>query len=152
MIRELVQAARRGLTRNVAFTTAHSPDHRLRGRTYIVPFDAVWQASLGLVDGGIRRWELQESDDHEGIIRGTAHGLVDRFTSAVTIRITLDIDAQTRVDGLSAFRVGRADLGMNARRLNRFFRQLDRELAAARGVDPGALCVEPADPESAPAS
>ena len=135
MIRKLVDAVVRGLTRNVAFTAATAKDPRLRGRTYAIPFDDVWRASLALVDGGLRRWELLEADDQEGTIRGTARGLVgDRFTSSVTVRVTLDADAQTRVDALSASRSGRGDLGSNARKLRKFFRALDRALEDARGV------------------
>jgi len=122
-----------GLTRNVAFTTPEAEEAGLRGRTYAVPFEDVWQASLHLVGGGLKRWELVEADDDEGIIRGLAHGRFERHTSAITVRITLDPNAQTRVDAMSASRVGRADLGRNARRLELFFRSLDRALRPSRG-------------------
>lgn len=146
MIRELYRAAVRGLTRNVAFTTPNAEDPRLRGRTYAIPFEDVWQVSRGLVDGGLKGWELQEADDQAGIIRGAAHGFFDRLTSAVTVRILLDADAQTRVDALSASRTGRADLGVNARRLRRFFRALDQGLEEARGLRIDALRLETRDP------
>lgn len=133
MIRKLLQKAWLGLTRNVAFTSASSEDPRLRGRTYAIPFEDVWQTSLELVGGGIRGWELLEADDREGLIRGVARGRARRFTSAITVRVTLDINAQTRVDALAASRVGRSDMGGNARRLDRFFRRLDRALSDARG-------------------
>lgn len=133
MIGEAAQGVFRGLTRNVAFTAPDADDPRLRGRTYAIPFDDVWRASVRLVDGGLRRWELLEADDQEGIIRGVAHGFVlARFTSALTVRISLDPDAQTRVDALSASRSGRYDLGSNARKLRKFFRALDRVLEQAR--------------------
>lgn len=133
MIRELTAAVARALSRNVAFTSPGAEDPRLVGRTYAIPFEAVWQASRKLVSGGLRGWELLESDDQEGIIRGVAHGLLERFTSSITVRVTLDPDAQTRVDALSASRTGQADLGTNARRLGRFFRKLDAELEDAGG-------------------
>lgn len=132
MIRELTHKAWLGLTRNVAFTAPAAEDERLRGRTYAIPFEDVWQASLELVSGGLKRWELLEYDDREGIIRGLVHGRMRRFTSAVTIRISLDPDAQTRVDALSASRVGRADFGTNARRLARYFQALDGAMTEAR--------------------
>ena len=125
MTRELLRKAWLGLTRNVAFTAPAAEDERLRGRTYAIPFEDVWQASLHLVDGGLKAWSLLEYDDREGIIRGIARGRLGRFTSSVTIRISLDVDAQTRVDGLSASRSGRMDLGANTRRLHRFFGALD---------------------------
>lgn len=135
MIGETAQGVIRGLTRNVAFTAPDAEDPRLRGRTYAIPFEDVWQASLRLVDGGLRRWELLEADDQEGIIRGVAHGILfARFTSDVTVRISLDSDAQTRVDALSASRSGRYDLGSNARKLRKLFRALDRALEETRSV------------------
>lgn len=128
----LVDALVRGLTRNAAFTSPGSQDPRLEGRTYAIPFEEVWQVSMDLVGGGIKGWKVLEADDQEGIIRGVARGYIERFTSAITIRITLDMDAQTRVDALSASRVGRADLGVNARRLQRYFSLLDRRLEEGR--------------------
>jgi hypothetical protein len=130
---EFLRSLREALTRNMAFTTPGAADERLQGRTYAVPFDEVWTASLRLVDGGLSGWKLVEADDEEGIIRGLIHGPLRGSESALTLRIGLDADAQTRVDGLSASTVGRADLGANARRLGRFFKALDRALAGARG-------------------
>lgn len=144
MIRDLYRSMRAALTRNVAFTAPSSDDARLEGRTYAVPFETVWQASLSLVDGGLRGWSLTEADDAEGIIRGQARGGLRRTESAITLRITLDEDAQTRIDGLSASRVGRADLGANARRLGRFFRRLDRAIVSMHGRPIGAIRIEPA--------
>ncbi len=130
----LVDALVRGLTRNAAFTSPGAQDPRLKGRTYAIPFEEVWQDSLDLVGGGMKGWKVLEADDQEGIIRGVARGHLERLTSAITIRITLDVNAQTRVDGLSASRVGRADLGVNARRLHRYFTALDRRLEESRGA------------------
>lgn len=144
MIRKLVDAVVRGLTRNVAFSAPSAEDPRLRGRTYAIPFEDVWQASLALVDGGLKRWALLEADDREGIIRGVARGRIDRFTSAVTVRITLDFNAQTRVDALSASRTGRYDLGNNARKLRKFFRALDTALEDAKGQKIEAMRVDEA--------
>lgn len=134
MIRDLVDAVVRGLTRNVAFTSPSATDPRLTGRTYAIPFDEVWQASVDLVDGDLKRWEVTEMDDQEGMIRGIAHGRTKRFTSTITVRITLDRDAQTRVDAMAASRVGRADLGVNARRIHRYFTALDARIEEARGA------------------
>lgn len=144
MIGTLLESAMRGLTRNVAFTTPQSEDPRLTGRTYAIPFEDVWRLSLALIGGEFEGWKVLEADDGEGIIRGVAGGRIDRFTSAVTIRVTLDSNAQTRVDALSASRVGRADFGINARRLDRFFRELDRRLAEGRAASIDTLLVEPA--------
>lgn len=140
-----LEAALRGLTRNVAFTSPDSDDPRLTGRTYAIPFEDVWQASTDLIGGGLRGWELLEEDDQEGILRGLARGRIERMTSAITVRITLDMDAQTRVDALSASRVGRADFGINARRLNRYFTALDEQLGRTRATPIEELRLDTAD-------
>jgi hypothetical protein len=131
VIRRLWRSARRGLTRNTAVTQPGEEDPRLRGRTYAIPFEEVWQAALRLADGGMQGWSLLEQDDQEGAIRGTARGLFRRFDSEISIRIVLDEDAQTRVDAASTTEPGRGDLGVNARRVGRFFRALDRALERA---------------------
>lgn len=145
----LFDAVVRGLTRNVAFTSPGAEDPRLRGRTYAIPFEDVWQSTRTLVGGKLGRWEVLEADDEEGLIRGVAHGRIERFTSTITIRITLDMNAQTRVDAMSASRVGRGDLGVNARRLKRYFTALDRMLAERRGSAIEALTLEPGATSSA---
>ena len=118
----------RALSRNTAQTAEGDPDPRLRGRTYAIPFEQVWQASLALAGGGLRRWRVIDSDDNEGVIRAESTSLVWRFVDDITITIRLDHDAQTRVDVQSRSRKGTADLGANARRIAKFFRALDKRL------------------------
>lgn len=149
MTGRLFESARLGMTRNVAFTAPDSPDDGLRGRTYIIPFDVVWQAALSLVSGGLNGWSLVGADDAEGIIRGRVRSRFQRFESAVTFRISLDRDAQTRVDGMSASHLGRADFGVNARRLRRFFGALDGAMEIAAGRRIGRLRIRPAPPPPA---
>ena len=118
-----------GMRRNQVVTAQDHWDPRLRGRTYSIPFEKVWQASLALADGGLRRWKVIESDDVEGVIKAESKTFWLRFTDDVTIRIYLDEDAQTRVDVESKSRKGSGDFGTNARRAARFFKALDRKLA-----------------------
>jgi len=129
----LLESARLAMTRNVAYTAPDSPDDELRGRTYVIPFETVWRASLSLVSGGLSGWSLLGADDGEGIIRGRVRSRFQRFESAITLRISLDRDAQTRVDGMSASHLGRVDFGVNARRLRRFFRALDGAMEVTTG-------------------
>jgi hypothetical protein len=120
-----------GITRNRAATGYDHWDPRLRGRTYHIPFEQVWQAALALASGGkggLRRWQLVQADDYEGIIDAAAKTFWLRFVDDVRINVYLDDDAQTRVDVVSKSRKGRADLGANARRIARFLRALDRKL------------------------
>lgn len=138
MIRRLFRSLRTGLTRNMALTASDAEDPRLRGRTYAIPFDAVWQASLALVDGGLSGWQVNESDDGDGVIRGMVRGRLRRFDSRFTVRVSLDHDAQTRVDGICASLVAKVDLGVNARRLGRFFHALDRALDVGSGQPAGS--------------
>ena len=115
-------------------TAETSPDHaqpRLRGRTYAVPFEEVWQATLSLLQRR-RRWQVTHVDDQEGVLRVEIPTLLGRSVRDFEIRITLDQDAQTRVDLSSASRKGLTDLGSNARRIARFLRKLDRVLLRNR--------------------
>lgn len=120
----------RGLTRNSAETDPHSLDGRLVGRTYAIPFDAVWHAALTLADGGIRGWNLASSNDQTGSIRAESTTLVLRFVDDVRVHIGLDENGQTRVDVRSASRRGSGDLGRNRRTVGKFLRRLDRRLDA----------------------
>ncbi len=122
----------RALTENEATTDSEAADPRLRGRTYGVPFQEVWTLAKRLADAGLRGWSLVEADDQEGRIVAEARTRRLEFVDDVEIRVTLDDDAQTRVEMTSRSRVGRADLGANARRIHRFFRRLDHEMGASR--------------------
>jgi hypothetical protein len=124
----LVRRFGRALARNYVTTAQDHWDPRLRGRTYAIPFEQVWQAALALANGGLRRWHVVSSDDYEGVIHAESKTLLLRFTDDVTIRVYLDEDAQTRVDVESRSRKGSADFGSNARRVGRFLRALDRKL------------------------
>ena len=122
------------ISRNRAATGHDHWDPRLRGRTYHVPFEQVWQAALALASGGkggLRRWKLVQADDYEGIIDAEVRTFWLRFVDDVRINVYLDDDAQTRVDVVSKSRKGKADFGANARRVARFLRSLDRKIFPA---------------------
>lgn len=120
----------RGLTKNFAETAPTHADERLRGRTYAIPFEDVWNAAHALAAGALPRWRIADANDEAGIIRAEALTLLRRKVDDVVIRISLDADGQTRVDGSAKAREGRGDWGRNARRLNRFFRTLDTAVVA----------------------
>jgi hypothetical protein len=119
-----VSAPRRGS----AATAARSADPELRGRTYGIPFEDVWQACLHLAERRLRGWSVREADDQVGIIRAETRSLFGSEHD-VTISVTLDPNAQTRVDATAAARKPDWDLGAARRRLIRFYRALDRTLA-----------------------
>lgn len=121
------------LTRNVAETRLDADDPRLRGRAYPVPFARVWDAAVETALA-TPRWVMTGSDAGAGTIQAEARTLLWRFTDDVAIRISLDDKGLTRVDVRSSSRVGRADLGANARRVARFLHALDRRLASPAGT------------------
>ena len=119
-----------GLTQNRAETDPRADDWRLRGRTYAIPFDRVWNAALGLCGGELPRWSIVTADDREGIIRARAHTRVFRRPHDVRVTIGLDENGQTRVDVASILIDRKRDLGANARRIHRFVAELDVKLGA----------------------
>lgn len=121
--------------RRRGFVETHpgASDRRLRGRTYPVPFEDVWQAALALTGGGLFRWTRVQADDHEGVILACTKSLAGAVHD-VMVRISLDEDGQTRVDASAQARKPLSDFGRSKRRLRRFFRALDRAVAKARAA------------------
>jgi Protein of unknown function (DUF1499) len=117
----------RAVTTNRAWTDPESPDRRLRGREYAVPFTTVWEAALETARAR-RGWSVVETDARRGEILAEARTALWRFVDDVAIRISLDELGMTRVDVASQSRVGTADLGANARRIARFLHALDRRM------------------------
>lgn len=115
------------LTQNTAQTSETAEDPRLRGRTYVIPFAKVWDEIIDMIESR-SRWTLVSADEGTGLIHAEAKTLVFRFVDDVRLKLKLDQNALTRVDMRSASRVGKGDLGTNARRIHRFYRQLDRRL------------------------
>ena len=125
------------LATNRAETDPSSEDPRLLGRTYAIPFDAVWRGCLKLVEEN-GRWTVLQADDLLGFIRVRCTTMVFRFEDDVEIRIRLDQHGLTRVDVRSHSRKTRATLGAHARRVGGFFEKLDRAIGAGPGkiLDP----------------
>lgn len=117
----------KALTENTAQTSEQAEDPRLRGRTYLIPFAKVWDQIIATIESR-SRWTLVSADEGTGLIHAEARTLVFRLVDDVRFKVRLDQNALTRVDMWSASRVGKGDLGVNARRIRRFYRRLDREL------------------------
>ena len=122
------------LTRSRAWTDPESPDRRLRGRSYHVPFARVWSAALDTARAQ-KRWTVTTAEARQGVIEAEARTAVWKFVDDVQVRVWLDGDGSTRVDLTSASRGWPADLGTNARRIARFLHALDRRLRSAAGRD-----------------
>lgn len=116
------------LTRNRARTTADAPDPRLRTRVYPVPREAAW-AALVETARAQAGWTVVGEDADGGELRAEARTRLWRFVDDVRVRVAAEGPARTRVDAESGSRVGRADLGTNARRIARFLHDVDRRLA-----------------------
>lgn len=77
-----------------------------------------------------RGWQLVSVDEAGFVIEATAQSLIFRFTDEIALQVT-EADEGSRVDMRSRSRVGRSDLGVNARRMRTFLDDL--EAAAAAG-------------------
>jgi uncharacterized protein (DUF1499 family) len=115
------------LTQNSAQTSEAAEDPRLCGRTYFVPFATVWDEMIQMIKAQ-PRWRLVRANEDKGLIRVEATSRVFKLVDDVRLKIKLDDNALTRLDMWSSSRKGRGDLGTNARRIARFFRDLDRRL------------------------
>lgn len=79
--------------------------------------EAVFNAALSLVES--RQWEIAEADLNEGRIEATEKLPWFGFRDDVVIRIEPD-NGFTRFDMRSKSRIGRGDLGVNAKRILQF--------------------------------
>ncbi len=105
-------------------------------RTYAVPFDRVWTEAKRLCSGGLRSWSLLEIDEREGTLRAEAPAFLGRAVDDVHVRVTLDEDAQTRLNVEARVRGGGRDWGRNSRRIGTFLNRLDTALAGRSGSPP----------------
>jgi len=69
-------------------------------------------------------WRIVAADPAEGRIEAVARTFWFGFYDDIVIRITVADDGHTQVDVRSASRVGKSDLGTNARRVGEFLRRL----------------------------
>ena len=118
------------LTRNGALTNRKSPDAALRGRTYTIPFDRVWNAALLLAGGELKGWRVVHHDDQGGHISAVVPKRLLGQPADVLVTVRLDEDGQTRVDVESTSRNAKRDWGSNRRRIHRFLAALDGKLGA----------------------
>ncbi len=111
----------RWLTENVADTrTPGGPDFRL----YAAPFAGVWDSLLDQVHQR-RGWKLVHADEELGLMTVICAAPVLRLRDDLTIWVSLDENGLTRVEARSESRVGKGDLGVNRRRIERLLQRLD---------------------------
>ena len=119
----------RGLAGQDARTSADSDDPALVGRTYAIPFGTVWDAIVALASGGLKGWKLARWDDQIGLVAADVTSWPIPLAATVLISVKLDANGQTRVDMSIRNVAEEGRLPINQRRIDRFFRELDRGLA-----------------------
>jgi uncharacterized protein (DUF1499 family) len=105
--------------------TREYPD--LQPRRYALDALTVFRA-VRTAAAGMRGWRVTAEDSAGGRLQAEARILITPFTDDVTVWIQ-PADGGSQVVVRSHSRVGRADLGVNARRIRAFLRALDREMA-----------------------
>jgi uncharacterized protein (DUF1499 family) len=120
-----VWAARQPLVNDV--TTGRTPEYPgLQPRRYPQDPSTVFRA-IQAVAGTRPGWRITMADPVKGLLHAEAHVQLTPFTDDVTLWVEpLDSGSQVRMRSHS--RVGRADLGVNARRIRAFLSALDHEL------------------------
>lgn len=127
---------------NRARTDAGADDPRLRGRTYAIPFETVWQACLR-AGRELPGWSVHRSDDRAGSIRCVVASGVLFPAVYVDVEVGLDSNGQTRVDVEATSASERSNLGRSRRLVIRFVAQVDTNLSPGPGdvLDPATLPV-----------
>ncbi len=110
-------------------TSADSDNPGLVGRTYAIPFGTVWDAIVALAGGGLKGWKIARWDDQIGLVAADVTSWPIPLAATVLISVKLDADGQTRVDMSIRNVADEGRLPINQRRIDRFFRELDRSLA-----------------------
>jgi uncharacterized protein (DUF1499 family) len=104
--------------------TPEYPD--LQPRAYPLPRARVFDAAAAVARGSAG-WTVSAVDPDAGVIEAVAHVRWTPFRDDVTIRVTAEGD-RVVVNLRSRSRVGRGDLGVNARRIRAYLNALDAQL------------------------
>lgn len=106
--------------------TPEYPD--IRPQRFNRPFDKVFEAATDAAQ--VMGWEMRETDRGQGVIEAIAPPTLLKFLKFkddVTVTITREGDA-TIVNVRSKSRLGKGDLGANARRIRAFQAELAKRL------------------------
>jgi uncharacterized protein (DUF1499 family) len=108
-------------------TTGQSPEYAdLKPRQYPRDAQTVFRAAQKVAEG-TRGWHITAADPDAGELHAEARVLLTPFTDDVTVWVQPS-EGGSRVTVRSHSRVGRGDLGVNARRIRTFLHALDRQL------------------------
>lgn len=86
-----------------------------------LPLLVVFEKALGIAKN--EGWQIVYSDPATGRIEATAQSRLFRFKDDVLILMSL-VPSGTQIDMRSLSRVGKSDLGANAKRIQSFFKKL----------------------------
>ncbi|MBI2080324.1 MAG: DUF1499 domain-containing protein [candidate division NC10 bacterium] len=107
--------------------TGATPEYpALQPLTVALPAGRVFNVALA-VARTLPRWTVVKADPATGLIEAEARTRLWRFVDDVTIRVAAKA-GRTTVSVISASRVGRGDLGQNARNIRAFLGALRRAL------------------------
>ncbi|HEX8701312.1 MAG TPA: DUF1499 domain-containing protein [Myxococcaceae bacterium] len=116
------------LTRNIAQTSPSAEDPRLRTRFYALSRETVWTMVQQLA-GTQPGWTVISTDPAGGELKAEARTRLLKFVDDVTLHVRPASGQRISVDMHSRSRVGKGDLGTNARRIGAFLSALDTALA-----------------------
>ena len=110
-------------------TTGATPEYPdLQAQRFAAPVERVFEAASAVAHA-TPHWEVTREDRASGVIDAVATTPLFRFKDDVTITIAAD-GAETKVIVRSRSRVGKGDLGANAKRIRTFQTDLAARLAA----------------------
>ncbi len=113
-------------------TTGETPAYPdLQPRRYPQDPATVFRA-VQTVAAGTRGWRVMSADPIGGRLQAEARVLLTPFTDDVTVTVQ-PAGGGSRVLVRSRSRVGRGDLGVNARRIRAFLRAMDQQLGSHHG-------------------
>ena len=110
-------------------TTGVTPEYPdLQPQRFAAPADRVFDAASAVAHA-TEHWEVTKEDRASGVLEAVATTPLMRFKDDVTITVSRDGE-QTKVVIRSHSRVGKGDLGANAKRIRTFQDDLAKRLAA----------------------
>ena len=122
--------ARLACANGVEYSGLRADEHRMRYadlQTVVFPQSPAFLFKAALAAANILQWKIAAAVEAEGRIEATATTRLLRFKDDVVIRIR-NHNGGAKLDLRSASRVGRTDLGANARRIRHFFQELNNIL------------------------
>ena len=124
----LFERMKRSLVHNVADTRDSEWYPDLKPRRYEAGLGEVFEAVRRVVEGR-ERWEVVEAsaDEREGTVEAEVETKWAGFVDDLSVELSVEAD-EVVVHARSASRVGKGDLGQNARTIRELFGRLDGEI------------------------